>query len=74
VKAAVNDECKKRDIRQYYLSCRVTQTYDSGVCVYFYFGYKYDVDELKGKDPIELYEIIEDRARDEVLASGEKYL
>jgi alkyldihydroxyacetonephosphate synthase len=72
VKAVVDNECKKHDINLYYLSCRVTQTYDSGVCVYFYFGFKYAVDELKGKDPIELFENIEERARDEILASGER--
>lgn len=34
---------------------RVTQVYDSGACVYFYFGFNY-----RGvKDPLEVYDKIE---------------
>ena len=34
---------------------RVTQTYDAGACVYFYFGFNY-----RGvADPVRLYEDIE---------------
>lgn len=35
--------------------CRVTQTYDAGACVYFYFGFNY-----RGiQNPVQLYEEIE---------------
>lgn len=48
------------------ISCRVTQTYDSGACIYFYFGFRsVDVD-----NPVELFEAIEHCARDEILSCG----
>ena len=37
------------------VDCRVTQTYDAGACVYFYFGFNY-----RGiQNPVQLYEEIE---------------
>ena len=49
-----------------FISCRVTQTYDTGVCVYFYLAYYY-----KGVDnPSEVYSKLEHAARDEVLLRG----
>ena len=49
-----------------FISCRVTQLYDTGVCIYFYFAYYY-----KGVDrPSEVFAEIEHAARDEVLRSG----
>lgn len=48
------------------ISCRVTQTYDAGACVYFYFGYNYSNVE----NPVETYEHIEQAARDEILLNG----
>ena len=49
-----------------FISCRVTQTYDTGVCVYFYLAYYYkDVDK-----PSEIYSKLEHAARDEVLLRG----
>ncbi|CAH1773004.1 unnamed protein product, partial [Owenia fusiformis] len=49
-----------------YTTCRVTQTYDAGACVYFYFAYNY-----RGiPNPVQLYEEMENAARDEILASG----
>uniref|UniRef100_A0A8C3H6X1 Alkylglycerone-phosphate synthase n=1 Tax=Chrysemys picta bellii TaxID=8478 RepID=A0A8C3H6X1_CHRPI len=45
---------------------RVTQTYDAGACVYFYFAFNY-----RGiSDPIHVYEQIETAAREEILANG----
>ena len=35
--------------------CRVTQTYDVGACMYFYFGFKY----AGLSDPVHVYEQIE---------------
>ena len=39
------------------LFCRVTQTYDVGACMYFYFGFKY----AGLSDPVHVYEQIEVR-------------
>ncbi|NXC71051.1 ADAS protein, partial [Anhinga anhinga] len=49
-------ECKERGVQFAPLStCRVTQTYDAGACVYFYFAFNY-----RGiSDPIHVYEQIE---------------
>lgn len=39
----------------YLLSYRVTQTYDAGACVYFYFAFNY-----RGlSDPVHVYEQVE---------------
>lgn len=67
VKAVLFEECKKHGIEHVLISCRVTQTYDAGACVYFYFGFRYNANH----DPVHVYEEIENKARDEVLASGE---
>jgi alkyldihydroxyacetonephosphate synthase len=49
-----------------FISCRVTQLYDTGVCIYFYFAFY-----AKGvAHPSEVYLEIEKAARDEVLKSG----
>lgn len=45
---------------------RVTQVYDAGACIYFYFGINY----YGISDPVKLYNEIEAAARDEILASG----
>lgn len=59
-------ECEKLGVKYYLISCRVTQTYDAGACVYFYFGFNYS--EIK--DPVETYEHIESVARMEILLNG----
>jgi len=48
------------------VSYRVTQTYDVGSCVYFYFAFKWN----GVGSPIATYEHLEELARDEILASG----
>lgn len=53
-------------IAAYLISCRVTQTYDAGAAVYFYFGFNY----TGIADPVHAYEHIENCARDEILSSG----
>ncbi|KAG5671368.1 hypothetical protein PVAND_001569 [Polypedilum vanderplanki] len=63
----VHAQCKKHGIVYYLISCRITQIYDVGACVYFYFGFRWNSDCI---DPIGLYEEIENKARDEILASG----
>ncbi|XP_055585234.1 alkyldihydroxyacetonephosphate synthase-like [Uranotaenia lowii] len=67
VKACIVRSCHERGIQYYAVSSRVTQSYDAGACVYFYFLFKHlDVPE----DSLKLYMEIEDIARDEVLACG----
>lgn len=44
----------------------MTQTYDAGACVYFYFGFNYS----QVANPVEVYEHIETAARDEILLNG----
>ncbi|KAE9419776.1 hypothetical protein Angca_005885, partial [Angiostrongylus cantonensis] len=47
-------------------SCRVTQVYDAGACVYFYFGFN-----ARGlQNGLEVYDKIEVAARDEIIACG----
>jgi alkyldihydroxyacetonephosphate synthase len=49
-----------------FISCRVTQLYQTGVCVYFYLAFHH-----KGvADPIAAFAAIETAARDEILRSG----
>lgn len=66
VKYRIAQECKAMNVKHYMITCRVTQTYDSGCCIYFYFGFNYR--DLA--DPVTVYETIEERARDEIIASG----
>ncbi|XP_048779948.2 alkyldihydroxyacetonephosphate synthase, peroxisomal-like [Ostrea edulis] len=67
VKDRLHRECKEKGIQfPPYITCRVTQTYDAGACVYFYFGFNY-----RGiQNPVQVYEEIESSARDEILANG----
>lgn len=66
VKSRVARECKARNVRKYFISCRVTQTYDAGCCVYFYLAISY----MNLDNPVEIYEAVEHAAREEVLANG----
>lgn len=59
-------ECSKRNIHHYTVSCRVTQTYDAGACIYFYFGFR----SLDIPNPVEVFEAIEHSAREQILACG----
>ncbi|XP_042894263.1 alkyldihydroxyacetonephosphate synthase, peroxisomal-like [Penaeus japonicus] len=66
VKHRISSECTERGIKHYFVTCRVTQTYDAGACVYFYFAFNY-----RGlSDPVHVYEEIEGNARNEILACG----
>ncbi len=49
-----------------FISCRITQLYDTGVCIYFYLAYYYKSVER----PSEVFAEIERAARAEVLARG----
>lgn len=49
-----------------FISCRITQLYQTGVCIYFYYAFYF-----KGvENPAQAYLEIEDAARDEILKSG----
>uniref|UniRef100_A0A665X3F1 Alkylglycerone-phosphate synthase n=1 Tax=Echeneis naucrates TaxID=173247 RepID=A0A665X3F1_ECHNA len=67
VKERIVRECKDKGVQFPPLStCRVTQTYDAGACVYFYFAFNY-----RGlSDPVHVYEQVEHAAREEILANG----
>lgn len=61
------DECARRGIPgKPFVTCRVTQVYDTGVAVYFYFAFYY-----KGvENAVETYLEIEKLARDVILSNG----
>ncbi|KAK9508901.1 hypothetical protein O3M35_006343 [Rhynocoris fuscipes] len=67
VRFIVRKKCKELGISYYLISHRVTQTYDCGCCVYFYFAFNWS--GISG-DPVSVYESIEAAARDEILACG----
>ncbi|XP_049869495.1 alkyldihydroxyacetonephosphate synthase [Pectinophora gossypiella] len=66
VKRRVRDECTSRGIVHYLVSCRLTQTYDAGCCIYFYFAFS----GRECDNALTVYEEIEEAARDEIIASG----
>lgn len=66
VKHRISQECAEFNIKHFMISCRVTQTYDSGCCIYFYFAFNYG----HLKHPVHVYDVIEQRARDEIISSG----
>ncbi len=67
VKRRLHEEHQKRGLPgKPFVTCRITQIYPTGVCVYFYFAYYH-----KGVDhPSEVYAELERAARDEILRSG----
>ena len=49
-----------------FVTCRVTQVYDTGACVYFYLGISY-----KGvENPPKVFNKLENIAREEIMSSG----
>jgi len=66
-------ECIIREVQNYeipippLITWRLTQTYDTGACIYFYFAFNY---RGMGKDPVEIYLAIENAAREEIIACG----
>lgn len=66
VKYCVKQQCQSYGIKNFLICSRVTQTYDAGCVVYFYFAFAYKHLE----NPVETYEKIEEKARDEIIASG----
>lgn len=68
VKQRIREEGKRRGIvdPQPWVCARVSQSYSSGACCYFYFGFVF-----KGlKDPVKVFSEIEDAAREEILIHG----
>jgi alkyldihydroxyacetonephosphate synthase len=67
VKRRLAAECAARGIPgRPFVTARVTQVYQTGVCVYFYFGFYH-----KGvEQPVETFSALEEAARDEILRSG----
>ncbi|XP_032879759.1 alkyldihydroxyacetonephosphate synthase, peroxisomal [Amblyraja radiata] len=67
VKEKLVKDCKEKGVQFLPLAtCRVTQTYDAGACVYFYFAFNY-----RGiSDPLSVFEQIEASAREEILENG----
>jgi len=71
----LQDNVKRRVYREHaarglpgkpFITCRVTQVYQTGVCIYFYLAFSY-----KGvDDPSSRFSEIEHAARDEILNSG----
>ena len=67
VKEQIYRSCKEKGVTYNpFVSCRVTQTYDAGACIYFYFGFVY----RNLADPLRTYIEIEDEAREEILKYG----
>jgi alkyldihydroxyacetonephosphate synthase len=67
VKRRLFDEYRERGLPgKPFVSCRVTQVYQTGVCVYFYFAFYH-----KGVEhPEKVFGELERAARDEILRSG----
>lgn len=67
VKARLYEEHRRRNLPgKPFVTCRVTQVYQTGVCVYFYFGYYF-----KGvKNPSGVFADMEIAAREEILKCG----
>lgn len=67
VKERVEREYRERGLPgKAFISCRVTQVYQTGVCVYFYLAFWH-----KGVDqPVDVFESLERAARDEILRNG----
>ncbi|XP_041978491.1 alkyldihydroxyacetonephosphate synthase [Aricia agestis] len=61
----IRDECARRRLTHYLVSHRLTQTYDAGCCIYFYFAMK-----CIDANAVKIYEEIEEAARDEIVACG----
>ena len=68
VKRRIHEEHAQRGLPgKPFVTCRVTQVYPTGACVYFYFAFFFQ--GIEG-NPSQVYGEIEHAARDEVLAQG----
>jgi alkyldihydroxyacetonephosphate synthase len=67
VKKGIVASAKRNGVsRPPFMSCRVTQLYDTGVCIYFYFGFVWH----GLKDPVAVFNAIEHDAREDILRYG----
>jgi len=67
-KQCLERECISRKFSHYFISARVTQVYDAGACIYFYFGFNYG--SMHVLEAVHVYEELETLARNEIMASG----
>jgi len=67
-KHRIETECIARKFSHFFISARVTQVYDAGACIYFYFGFNYGSMNLW--EAVHVYDELETIARNEILASG----
>lgn len=67
VQARVIQSCKEKGvIGKSFASFRVTQVYETGACIYIYFGFSY-----KGlKNAVQVYTEVEHEAREEIMKCG----
>jgi len=67
VKKRMSDAAKKRGVPgELWVSSRVTQTYKTGACVYYYFGFSF-----KGiSNSVKVFSEIEEEGRQEILKNG----
>ncbi len=65
-KSCVTRECKKRNIVHYAIGYRISQVYDTGACIYFYWGYRCPSQQNAVEMFHEIYKVV----RSEVLAAG----
>jgi len=67
VKDRIRSACEEEGVQfEPYASCRVTQLYDTGACIYFYFGFSYN----GLKDPLAAFHRVEVACRNECIANG----
>ncbi|KAI5724422.1 hypothetical protein M8J77_002410 [Diaphorina citri] len=66
VKKRLTQECTALSIKFFETSCRVTQTYDAGSCIYFYFGFN----ARDFENPDQTLSYLQHCARDEIIACG----
>lgn len=72
VRARMIASCDSRGIKgkALFLSFRVTQIYETGAAVYIYFAFNYATNNIPREKAVEIYEEIENEARDEVMKQG----
>ena len=64
---AIMDACRKHKVEdRVFVSFRVTQVYETGACVYLYFGFNYQ----GVSNPLEIYDEVETIARNEMIRNG----
>ena len=66
-KASTIQELTSLNIFTVTVTCRVTQIYDAGACVYFYVAFR----DTKIMNPMEVFQKVEHVARETILSSGE---